>query len=65
MRIISDRSEEAEKKYTCECCTSIIGLLKTDIHTYNESSLSPYYGHGYTYWTCPICNYKNIIETFK
>lgn len=43
MRIISDRSEEIEERYTCEYCTSIIGLLKTDIETYYKSNRSPYY----------------------
>lgn len=64
MRIISNKAEEVEERHTCECCTSIIGLLKTDIETYYECNFSPYYGHGHTYWTCPICNRKNIIKTF-
>ena len=43
MRIISNKAEEVEERYTCEYCTSIIGLLKTDIETHYESNLSPYY----------------------
>lgn len=65
MRIISNKAKKVEERHTCECCTSIIGLLKTDIETYYKYNFSPYYGHGYTYYICPICNNKNIIETFK
>lgn len=64
MRIVQDNSKTAEDKRKCESCNSIIGVLKSDIKTFYEPPNSMYYGHGYTYFECPVCNYRNIIDIY-
>lgn len=61
MRII----KKAETQVTCKRCTSILGILPTDVST--VSPPGPYdmdYDAeeiGKKYWTCPVCKSTNWV----
>lgn len=64
MRIIKKFTSEVQR--TCKKCTSVIGILPSDIHTVSGPG---YYDMDYDddvgkkYWNCPVCKVRNLLPS--